>query len=81
MKNNNLDYADFFYHPIFVKKKNSKTTTEITYSNSFTILKYFQLEVVSNNTNIIDLRLKKVILKIIYRVEKEKNLKRIFIIN
>ena len=81
MKNNNLDYADFFYHPIFVKKKNSKTTTEITYSNSFTILKYFQLEVVSNNTNIIDLRLKKGDLENNLQSRKRKEFKRIFIIN
>ena len=59
MKNNNIDYADFFYHPIFVKKMSSKMSTEITYSDSFAILKYFKLEVVSNNTNIVDLRLKK----------------------
>ena len=39
MKNKNIDYADFFYHPIFAKKLSSKRTTDITYSNSFTILK------------------------------------------
>ena len=78
MKNKNIDYADFFYHPIFAKKLSSKRTTDITYSNSFTILKYFQMEVVTNNTNIVDLRVDKKELENNLQARKRKEFKKEF---
>ena len=52
-----IEYVDFFYHPIRFNKDQS---TYIDYKNSFQILNYLDVEVVTINLNLFDLKVNKV---------------------
>ena len=78
LKENDVDYADFFYHPVFVQNLNLKTLMHITYQDSFSILKYFNMKVVTNNTNIIDLAKDRKVLEMNLQSRKRKEFRKTF---
>ncbi len=51
-----IEYIDFFYHPI---KFNKGQSTFVNYKNSFQILNYFDVDTVSINLNLFDLKIDK----------------------